>query len=204
MMKRFHWTWILWLSLFLLGCAKGGTYLLRLQYEPLQDFSSLSGKIGPTLGLVPFKDERPDQFYIGIHTPYRGPSSYFKSDSFPLDQAITHSISQALSRFGVKTFTLSHWDGKPDSLRGIEADSVLMVEMKRFWIEGRGGAFRTTVKASLHLVIHLGVKKEGKVFTRNIEVEKEATLARLTPERVEAMVNKALADIFDAFFSNPY
>jgi hypothetical protein len=48
------------------------------------------------------------------------------------------------------------------------------------------------------------VKKEGKVFTRNVEVEKEATLARLTPERVEAMVNQALADIFDAILSNPY
>jgi hypothetical protein len=114
------------------------------------------------------------------------------------------SISNTLSRFGVKTIPISHWDGNPESLKNIEADSVLMIEIKRFWTEGKAGTFRTNVKTSVHFVIHLGVKKEGKVFTRNVEVEKEATLARLTPERVEAMVNQALADIFDAFLSNPY
>jgi hypothetical protein len=186
------------------GCAKGGTYLVRVQYQPVKEFPSLSGKVGPTLGLVSFKDERPDQLYIGRHTPHEGPLSYFKSDPFPLNQAMMDSISNTLSRFGVKTIPISNWDGNPESLKNIEADSVLMIEIKRFWTEGRAGTFRTNAKTSVHFVIHLGVKKEGKVFTRNVEVEKEATLARLTPERVEAMVNQALADIFDGFFSNPY
>jgi hypothetical protein len=48
------------------------------------------------------------------------------------------------------------------------------------------------------------VKKEGKVFTRNVEVEKEMTVARSTPEKVEAMINQILTDIFDSYFSNPY
>jgi hypothetical protein len=48
------------------------------------------------------------------------------------------------------------------------------------------------------------VKKEGKVFTRNMEVEKEMTVARSTPERVEMMVNQMLTEIFDSYFSNPY
>jgi hypothetical protein len=48
------------------------------------------------------------------------------------------------------------------------------------------------------------VKKEAKVFTRNVEVEKEMTVARSTPERVEAMINQMLTDVFDTFFSNPY
>jgi hypothetical protein len=53
-------------------------------------------------------------------------------------------------------------------------------------------------------VIHLGVKNEGKVFTRNVDVEKEITVSRSTPERVEAIINQILTDIFDAYFSSPY
>lgn len=203
-MKSHRWLLIIFIAFFVFGCAKGGTYLVRVQYQPVKEFPSLSGKVGPTLGLVSFKDDRPDQLYIGRHTPHEGPLSYFKSDPFPLNQAVMDSISNTLSRFGVKTIPISNWDGKPESLKNIEADSVLMIEIKRFWTEGKVATFRTNAKTSVHFVIHLGVKKEGKVFTRNVEVEKEATLARLTPERVEAMVNQALADIFDGFFSNPY
>lgn len=203
-MKAYRWILVIMLVSFLFGCAKGGTHLIRVQYQPIKEFPSLSGKIGPTLGLVPCRDERPDQLYIGRHTPREGSLSYFKSNPFPLNQAITDSISSTLSRFGVKTVPVSNWDGKPESLKAIETDTVLMVEIKRFWTEGKAGAFRTNAKTSVHLMIHLGVKKEGKVFTRNIEIEKEGTYARLTPERVETMVSQALTDIFDGFFSNPY
>lgn len=197
-----------WLSIFLFisilfGCARGGTHLVRIQYQPLQDLSSLSDKLGPTLALAPFKDDRPDQLYIGIHTPYGGPFSYFKSDPFPLKEALRNSLSQTLSRLGVTIVSISAWDGRPESLKEVEADSALMIEIKRFWVEGRAEAFRTKVRTSIRLVLHLGVKKEGKVFTKNVEVEKEGTYARLTPERVETLVNQALIEIFDSYFAHP-
>jgi len=50
----------------------------------------------------------------------------------------------------------------------------------------------------------LGVKEERKVYTRNIDVEKEVTAVRSTPERVEEIINQMLADVFDSYFSNPY
>jgi hypothetical protein len=53
-------------------------------------------------------------------------------------------------------------------------------------------------------VIHLGVKNEGKVFTKNNGIEKEMTVSRSTPARMEAVVNQILSDIFDAFLSSPY
>lgn len=203
-MKPCRWLFIGFIVLFVFGCAKGGTYLVRVQYQPVKEFPALSQKVGPILGLVPIKDERPDQLYIGRHSPYDGPLSYFKSDPFPLNQAMTDTISYTLSRFGVKTVPVSNWDGQPESMKNIGVDSVLMVEIKRFWTEGKAGAFRTNAKTSVHFAIHLGVKKEGKVFTRDVEVEKEATFPRLTPERVESIVNEALANIFDTFFSDPY
>jgi hypothetical protein len=203
-MKSIRWLFILSLGFFVLGCAKTGTHSLSLRYQPVKEFSSLQTKVGSTLGMALFKDERPDTLYIGLHTNLQGNSDYFKSHPFPLERAIMESLSDALSRYGVKTIPISNWDGKPESLKNMETDSVLMIEIKRFWTEGKVAAFRTTMKTTVQCVIHLGVKKEGKVFTRNVEVEKEMTVARSTPEKVEAMINQILTDIFDSYFSNPY
>src|SRR4030066_2194734 len=189
-MKSFRWLPIILILFFVFGCAKGGAYLVRVQYQPVKEFPSLSGKVGPTLGLVSFKDERPDQLYIGRHTPHEGPLSYFKSDPFPLNQAMMDSISNTLSRFGVKTIPISNWDGTPESLKNIEADSVLMIEIKRFWTEGKVATFRTNAKTSIHFVIHLGVKKEGKVFSKIVEVNREVNLPRLPPEGMEKTFNE--------------
>jgi hypothetical protein len=203
-MKSNRWLFVLCLGFIVLGCAKAGTHSLSLRYQPAKEFSSLQTKVGPTLGLAPFKDERPDTYYIGLHTTLQGDPIYFKSHPFPLDRAIQESLSHVLSRYGVKTISISNWDGKPESLKPMESDSVLMIEIKKFWTDGKSSSFKTTVKAAVQLAIHLGVKKEAKVFTRNVEVEKEMTVARSTPERVEAMINQMLTDVFDTFFSNPY
>jgi len=203
-MKTYRWLMILFLSFFIFSCAKARTYSLYLRYQPSKEFPSLQQKIGSTLGIAPFKDERPDTLYIGIHTPLQGISSYFKSDPFPLEKAIMESLVEVLSRQGVKTIPISNWDGRPESLKSLETDSILMIEIKRFWTEGRAVTFKTNVKTSIHFVIHLGVKKEGKVFTKNVTVEKEMAVFKLAPEKVEQTINEILTDIFDAFFSDPY
>ncbi|MDI7261591.1 MAG: hypothetical protein QME90_16955 [Thermodesulfobacteriota bacterium] len=203
-MKSFRLLLVLFLCSIVISCAKAGTYSLSLRYQPVKEFPSLQQKVGSTLGVVPFKDERPDTLYIGRHTSLQGISSYFKSDPSPLEKAVMESLSQVLSRYGIKTVSISNWDGKPESLKNFETDSILTTEIRKFWTEGKAATFRTNAKTSIHFVIHLGVKKEGKVFTRNVEVEKEITVGRMTPERMEEMVNQILTDIFDSFFSNPY
>jgi len=202
--KYFYWLLIMFMGFSFLGCATGGTFPIYLKYQPGREFPSLQQKLGSTLGISPFKDERSDTLYIGHHTSLRGISSFFKSDPFPLEKAIEESISNIISRYGVKTTHISNWDGKPESLKNIETDSVLMIEIKRFWAEGKASLFKTQVKASVQFVIHLGVKEQGKVFTRNVEVEKEMTVARLTPEGVEQQMNKILMGIFDSYLYNPY
>jgi hypothetical protein len=203
-MKSFRWKLILLLILFIPGFAQGATHSLFLKYQPMKDFTSLQEKIGTNLGMAPFKDERSETLYIGVHVPLLGSSNYFKSDPFPLEKAIKESLSGPLSRNGIKTVSISDWDGKPESLKDMETDSVLMIQIKRFWIEGRAALFRTYAQTSIRLVIHLGVKKEAKVFSKNVEVEKEVTLPRLTPEGMEATLNGILTEIFDSFFSKPY
>ncbi len=203
-MKSFHWSLILSLAFFVVGGAEAGTYSLNIRYQPVREFPSLQQKVGATLAMAPFKDERTDTLRIGSHTRLQGDFTFFRSHPFPLETAIKESLSNAFSRYGVKIISIPSWDGEPESLKDMEADSVLMIEIKRFWSDGSGAPFRTNVRTVVQMVIHLGVKKEGKVFTRNVESEKEMTMARSTPERVEAMINQMLTEIFDAYLSNPY
>ncbi len=203
-LRSCRWSAILFVAFLLLGCAKGGTYPLALRYQPVKGFPSLQEKLGSTLGMAPFKDGREEKLYVGIQVPAQGASSRFRSEPFPLEKAISESLSQVLAQNGIRTVPVSDWDGKPESLKNMGVDSVLMMEIRKFWTEGRGSLFQTNTKTSIRLIIHLGVKKESKVFTRNVEVEKEIGVFSMTPEKVEQMVNQLLAEIFDQFFSNPY
>jgi hypothetical protein len=203
-MKATRWLLILFSVLFIPVCVEAGTYSLNLRYQSVKAFPSLQTKVGSTLAMAPFKDERPETLYIGFHTNLHGDFTYFKSRPFPLEKAIQESLSEGLACYGVKTTSISHWDGQPESLKSIETDSVLMIEIKRFWTEGKASLFRSHIKTAVRFVIHLGVKKESKVFTRNVEMEREIPVARSTPEKVEAMINQMLTDIFDSYFSNPY
>jgi hypothetical protein len=202
--KYFIWLFISFLSFSILHCATGGTYSIYLRYQPTREFPSIQKKFGSTLAIAPFQDQRPNTLSIGHHTPLYGVSSHFKSEPFQLEKTLMESLSHALSHYGVKTIPISNWNGEPYSLKNMETDSMLMIKIKRFWTEGVASLFRTHVKTTVQLVIHLGVKKEGNVFTRNVEVEKEITVARLTPEGIEKQINEILMDIFDAFLSNPY
>jgi len=195
---------VLLFIIFVIDCAEAKTYSLSLRYQPLKGFASLQQKFGSTLGIAPFKDERQEKSYIGVHIPLRGLPTHFESNPIPLEKALQESLGNALSRLGVKVVSVSNWDGTPESLKNIDTDSVLTIEIKKFWMEGMGSLFRTNIKTTVKLVIHLGVKNEGKVFTRNADVEKEITVSRSTPERVEAIINEILSDIYDAFFSSPY
>jgi hypothetical protein len=195
---------VLFFIIFVIDCAEAKTYSLSLRYQPMKGFPSLQQKFGSTVGIAPFKDERQEKSYIGVHFPLQGLSTHFESNPMPLGKALQESLGDALSRLGLKVVSVPNWDGTPESLKNIDTDSVLTIEIKKFWTEGTGSLFRTNIKTTVQLVIHLGVKNEGKVFTRNVDVEKEITVSRSTPERVEAIINQILGDIFDAFFSSPY
>ena len=203
-MKPHQWLLSPLLSFFIVGLALGETFPTNIRYQPIKEYPSLQQKIGSVLGIAPVKDDRSDKPYIGHQTFFRGVSHYFKSEPFPLEKAISDSLSQAVSRSGIKTVQVPNWDRKPESLKNTGADSILMVEIKRFWIEGMPAGHGTKVVTSIYLVIHLGVKKEGKVFTRNVYVMKESTVAGLTPAEVEQILNRILTRTLDNFFSNPY
>ena len=203
-MKPFRWCVILVLGFSMLGCSQGGTYRLYLRYQPAREFLALQEKIGLNLAIAPFKDQRPEPSYVGLLVPLAGNYTYYKSDPSPLENAMKDSLARVLSTYGIKQVPATDWSGTPDSLAGLEADSIFMMEIKKFWIEGKAGILGTDIKASIALILHLGVKKEGKVYTRTIDLERKTKDTRLTPGLAEQTMNGMLTEIFDSYFSNPY
>jgi len=179
------------------------TYPINIRYQSAKRFPFLQQKVGLTMGVAPFKDTCHGRLYVG-HYVHQRVSNYLKSEPLPLEKAIRDSLLQLLSLHGIKTVPISNWDGKEESLKNIEADSILMIEIMRFWAEGTVSARGTNVKTSIYLIIRLAVKKEGKVFRRDVYTIKENSIVGLTPAGAEQMVNQTLTEILDTFFSNPY
>jgi len=194
----------LFLIVIVVACAGPQIYTIPVGYQPTKTFPSLQQKFGSRLGIAPFKDERQKTSYIGIHFPLQGLPTNIESLPVPLEEAVQKSFGRALSWSGVKVVPVSAWDGTPESLKDIDADSVLMVEIKEFWTEGRGRLLRADIRSWVRLVIHLGVKSEGKVFTQRVEMAKKVTVLEATPERVQEITNRVLSDVFDKFLSSPY
>ena len=204
MKLRLHSLLVLFLIIFVIDCAEAQIYSIPLHYQPTKTFASLPQKLGLRLGIAPFKDERQEKSYIGIHFPLQGLATHYESLPMPLERALQESMGEALFWLGLKVVSVSNWDGTPESLKDMDTDSVLTIEIRKFWTEGTGSLLRANIKTAVQLVFHLGVKSEGKVFTRNIEMEKEITVLRATPERVKALMNQILTDVFDTYFFSPY
>jgi hypothetical protein len=204
MKLRLHSLLVLFLIIFAIDCAEAQIYSIPLHYQPTKTFASLQQKLGLRLGIAPFKDERQEKSYIGIHFPLQGLATHYESLPMPLERALQESMGEALSWLGLKVVSVSNWDGTPESLKDMDTDSVLTIEIRKFWTEGTGSLLRANIKTAVQLVFYLGVKSEGKVFTRNIEMEKEITVLRATPEGVKALMNQILTDVFDTYFFSPY
>jgi hypothetical protein len=118
---------------------------------------------------------------LGLHEPLAGSYTYFKSDPSPLEKAIHDSLLRVLPPYGVKVVSVPSWDGSPESLASLETDSILFIEIKKFWIEGHASLTGTKVRVQPHC-LSFRCEKGRKVFTRNVELEREVTLARFTAE----------------------
>jgi len=185
-------------------------YILReeahpvtIQYQSAEKFPSLTQEVGLTVGIPPFKDTYLDGSYVG-HYFYRRVSTYLKCEPLPLEEAIRDSLLQFLPLHGIEAVPISNWDGKEESLKNIETDSILMIEIRRFWAEGTVHGRGANINTSIYLIIRLGVKKEGKVFRRDMYTIKEDSMDGLTPDAMEQVINQTLTEILDTYFSNPY
>ena len=185
-----------------LSCGQAGPHIVPIRYQPMGKLLFVSAKTGSTLGLCPFRDGRPDRKHIGHTVSHRRVTTYFECTPSPLGRAIRETLTQSLSRPGVRIIPIPDWDGGQESLKGIQADSVLLVDIERFWIEGRAVPRGMHLSASIYLTFHLGLKREGKVLTQRAYSSKERLFNPWTPEIAEQMINHALTETLDSFFSS--
>jgi hypothetical protein len=178
-------------------------YSINIRYQDAKQFPSLDQNIGLTIAVAPFSDSRRGRQYIGHHMSARKISSYFISEPFPLEKVIREFFSEALSNSGIKPIFVPSWDGKPKALKDLETDSILRINVRRFWIEAETvRRRRTRVKMSVYFDIFLGVKKENRVFTQNVYIGKEMIDNNFTPERLEQFINRTLSNVFDDLFGS--
>jgi len=179
------------------------THPITIRYQSAENFPSLTRKVGLTVGIPPFKDAYLGGSHVG-HYVYGRVSTYLTSEPLSLEEAIRDSLLQFLPLHGIEAIPFLDWDGREESLKSIETDAVLMIEIKRFWAEGTVRGRGANINTSIYLIIRLGVKKKGKVFRREMYTIKDNSIAGLTPEGAEEVINQAFSDILDTYFSNPY
>jgi hypothetical protein len=212
--KYLPFLFILFLTFFPLDPASGQTYPRRGQYPPKQEtysihiryqdarqIPSLDPNLGLTVAVAPFSDSRRGWDYIGRHTSRRI-SGFFKSEPFPLEQAIREFFFAAFSDSGIHSIFVPSWDGKPETLPEVAADSILRINIRRFWIETELVRRATRVKTWVYFDTFLGVKKENRVFTQNLYLRKEMMDENFTPERLEQFINRTLSNVFDDFIKS--
>jgi hypothetical protein len=175
---------------------------INIRYQDARQCPSLDQNIGLTIAVAPFSDSRRGRQYIGHHMSARKKSNYFISEPFPLEKAIREFFFEAISNSGIKPVFFPSWDGKPETLKDLETDSILRIDIRRFWIEAKTVRQRTRVNTSVYFDIFLGVKKENKVFTQNMYMGKEMIDDKFTPERLEHFINQTLSNVFDDFFGS--
>ena len=179
------------------------THSVNIQYQSAKKLPFLQKKAGLTIGLAPVNDTRQGRLYVGRYI-YRRVSNYLRCEPFPLEEAIRDSVIELLSFHGIKTVPISRWDGREESLKNIGTDSVLMIDIVRFWAEGTASSRGGNVYTSIYLIIRLGVKKEHNVYRRDVYTINEDPIDRLTPEGTEQIINQNLKEALDTFFSDPY
>ncbi len=180
------------------------THSLHIRYEPQKPFPLLQHQVGPVMGIGPIKDIQTHRRYIGHSLSAKMVSFRFESDPFPLEKAILEALSTTLPRFGVKIIPVSRWDGRTETLKQQECDSILKIDIQRFWAEGRVAKGMNVIRTSIYLIFQLGVKKQDRVFKKDFYMSKEKTISEFTPEEVEQAINLVFTEILDDFFSNPY
>jgi hypothetical protein len=179
------------------------THSINIRYQSVRRLPSLQEKVGLTIGLAPANDTRHGRQYVG-HYVYRGVSTHLRCEPFPLEKAIGDSLIQLLSLYGIKTVPIPNWDGKEESLKDTGVDSILMVDIRRFWAEGAVRGRGININTSIYLIFRLGAKKENRVFRRDMYTIKDDPVDGLTPAGVEQVINQTLDEILDTFFSDPY
>jgi hypothetical protein len=174
------------------SCAKHKTYWLHLRPHP-------EGEQGPTtkltIGVLPFEDDRVSTAKLGARVLRDGREEPIRLESSSASEDLTHILRRSLEARNIPVVTISTWDPAPQNLRDLppEVDIAIAGRIEALEVEAQSSTLKTTLRYRVKLSAKLGLKAQGKVVTKNIEVRPEETVMRFERQKVEETLNEAVA-----------
>ena len=176
----------------LVTCAKHKTYWLHLRPHA-------EGEQGPTtkltIGVLPFEDGRVSTEKLGARVLRDGREEPIRLESSSAAEDLTHILRRSLKARNIPVVTISSWDPAPQNLKDLppEVDIAIAGRIEALEVEAQSSTFKTTLRYKVKLSAKLGLKAQGKVVTKTIEVSPEDTVVLFERQKVEETLNEAVA-----------
>jgi len=173
-------------------CAQHKTYWLHLRPHP-------EGEQGPTtkltIGVLPFEDGRVSTEKLGARVLRNGREEPIRLESSSAAEDLTHILRRSLKARNIPVVTISTWDPNPQNLKDLppDVDIAIAGRIEALEVEAQSSTLKTTLRYRVKLSAKLGLKAQGKVVTKNIEVRPEETVMRFERQKVEETLNEAVA-----------
>jgi hypothetical protein len=173
-------------------CAQHKTYWLHLRPHP-------EGEQGPTtkltIGVLPFEDGRVSTEKLGARVLRSGREEPIRLESSSAAEDLTHILRRSLKARNIPVVTISTWDPTPQNLKDLppDVDIAIAGRIEALEVEAQSSTLKTTLRYRVKLSAKLGLKAQGKVVTKNIEVRPEETVMRFERQKVEETLNEAVA-----------
>jgi hypothetical protein len=176
----------------LVTCAKHKTYWLHLRPHPEGEQGSTT-KL--TIGVLPFEDGRLSTQKLGARILRDGSEEPIRLESSSASEDLTHILRRSLMARNIPVVTVSTWDPAPQNLKDLppEVDIAIAGRIEVLEVEAQSSTLKTTLRYRVKLSAKLGLKAKGKVVTKTIEVRPEKTVMRFERQKVEEILNEAVA-----------
>jgi hypothetical protein len=176
----------------LVTCAKHKTYWLHLRPHPTGE-QGVTTKL--TIGVVPFEDGRLSTEKLGARILGDGREEPIRLESSSAAEDLNHILRRSLKARNIPVVTISAWDPRPQNLKDLppEVDIAIAGKIEVLEVKAQSSTLKTTLQYRVKLSAKLGLKAQGKVVTKDIEVRPEETVMRFERQKVEETLNEAVA-----------
>ena len=176
----------------LVSCAQHKTYWLHLRPHA-EGEQGVTTKL--TIGVLPFEDGRVSTEKLGVRVLGNGREEPIRLESSSAAEDLTHILRRSLEARNISVVTISSWDPAPQNLKDLppEVDIAIAGRIEALEVEAQSSTFKTTLRYRVKLSAKLGLKAQGKVVTKTIEVSPEDTVVLFERQKVEETLNEAVA-----------
>ena len=190
---------LLWLFLLLSACGGKKAYLVELNYMP--QVPPRVGMSEAAVALAPFIDLRTNKEDVGIRTKLDGGVDRYITSPGSVREGVEKAVERFLRSNRYRILGTVGWDLRPESLSGVSADLVVGGEIYRFWGQADSMVGRTVIKTELEMAIYVGKPRERRVHQQKMELSREVTQLRFSPEKMEEMLNESLSEVIESAFA---